>query len=77
MSEDLMLYCLIAFILGWLVSRHMGNGFRVGCEYSWDDQHYTDDDDFESRRVDGGTGMQFAAAQVAGRWGKTSKGPFG
>ena len=25
-----MLYCLIAFILGWLVSKMMGNGFSVG-----------------------------------------------
>ena len=32
MSEDLMLKCLIAFILGWLVSRMMGNGFQVGCQ---------------------------------------------
>ena len=32
MSEDLMLKCLIAFILGWLASRMMGNGFRVGGE---------------------------------------------
>ena len=31
MSEQQMLYCLIAFILGWMVSKHMGNGFRVGC----------------------------------------------
>jgi hypothetical protein len=31
MSEDLMLKCLIAFILGWLVSRMMGNGFSVSC----------------------------------------------
>ena len=30
MSEDEMLKCLIAFILGWLVSRQMGNGFSVG-----------------------------------------------
>lgn len=30
MSEDLMLKCLIAFILGWFVSRQMGNGFSVG-----------------------------------------------
>ena len=30
MSEDLMLKCLIAFILGWLASRMMGNGFSVG-----------------------------------------------
>ena len=30
MGEDLMLKCLIAFILGWLVSRMMGNGFSVG-----------------------------------------------
>ena len=27
-----MLKCLIAFILGWLVSRMMGNGFSVSCE---------------------------------------------
>jgi len=30
MSEQKMLYCLIAFILGWLASRIMGNGFSVG-----------------------------------------------
>ena len=30
MSDNEMLYCLIAFILGWLISRHMGNGFSVG-----------------------------------------------
>ena len=30
MSEDLMLKCLIAFILGWFLSRQMGNGFSVG-----------------------------------------------
>ena len=30
MSEDLMLKCLIAFILGYLASRMMGNGFSVG-----------------------------------------------
>ena len=30
MSDNEMLYCLIAFILGWLASRHMGNGFSVG-----------------------------------------------
>lgn len=30
MSEDKMLYCLIAFIFGWLASRQMGNGFNVG-----------------------------------------------
>ena len=30
MKEEQMLYCLVAFILGWLVSRHMGNGFSVG-----------------------------------------------
>ena len=32
MREDLMLKCLIAFILGWFLSRQMGNGFRVGAE---------------------------------------------
>ena len=26
-----MLKCLIAFILGWLISRQMGNGFSIGC----------------------------------------------
>ena len=30
MSEDLMLKCLICFILGWVSSRMMGNGFTVG-----------------------------------------------
>ena len=30
MSDETMLKCLIAFILGWLVSRHMGNGFSIG-----------------------------------------------
>lgn len=30
MSEDSMIYVLIAFILGWLVNRMMGNGFSVG-----------------------------------------------
>ena len=33
MSEDLMLKCLIVFILGWLASRMMGNGFSVGAEW--------------------------------------------
>ena len=33
MSEDLMLKCLIAFVLGYLVARMMrGNGFSVGCQ---------------------------------------------
>ena len=32
MSDNEMLYCLIAFILGWLVSRQMGNGFSVGAD---------------------------------------------
>ena len=31
MSDNEMLYCLIAFILGWLASRMMGNGFSVGA----------------------------------------------
>ena len=30
MSDNQMLYCLIAFILGWLVYKHMGDGFSVG-----------------------------------------------
>ena len=29
MSDNEMLYCLVAFILGWLVSRQMGNGFET------------------------------------------------
>lgn len=33
MSEDLILKCLIAFILGWIVSRYMGDGFSVGVSY--------------------------------------------
>ena len=32
MSDNEMLYCLIAFIIGWLASRHMGNGFSIGGE---------------------------------------------
>ena len=32
MNEEQMLMCLIAFILGYLVSRHMGSGFRVGAQ---------------------------------------------
>ena len=30
MSEELMLKCLIAFILGYFLSKHMGNRFSVG-----------------------------------------------
>jgi len=30
MGDDLMLKCLICFILGWFLSRQMGNGFSVG-----------------------------------------------
>ena len=30
MSDDLMLKCLIVFILGYFISRHMGDGFSVG-----------------------------------------------
>ena len=30
MSYNEILYCLVAFILGWLASRMMGNGFSVG-----------------------------------------------
>ena len=30
MNEEQILYCLIAFILGYLVSRYMGNGFSIG-----------------------------------------------
>ena len=32
MSEDLMVKCLIAFILGWIVCRMMGEGFSVGAK---------------------------------------------
>jgi len=32
MSEEQMLKCLIAFILGYLLSRMMGNGFSVGAK---------------------------------------------
>jgi hypothetical protein len=31
MGENEMLYCLIAFILGYLVARQMGNGFSVSA----------------------------------------------
>lgn len=29
MSDNELIYCLITFILGWLASRHMGNGYSV------------------------------------------------
>ena len=32
MNNNDLLYCLVAFILGWLVSRMMGNGFSVGAQ---------------------------------------------
>jgi len=30
MSEQEIVYCLIAFILGWMISKHMGDGFSIG-----------------------------------------------
>ncbi len=30
MTHNNVIFCLIAFILGWLISRMMGNGFSVG-----------------------------------------------
>ena len=30
MSDTEMLYCLVAFILGWFLCKHMRNGFTVG-----------------------------------------------
>ena len=30
MSEQLMLYCILCFILGWILCKHIGNGFSVG-----------------------------------------------
>ena len=30
MSQELMLKCLIAFILGYFLSKYMGNGFKIG-----------------------------------------------
>ena len=38
MSDNEMLYCLIAFILGFIVCRYMGNGFSVGVGVG-DDKH--------------------------------------
>ena len=36
MSEDLLLKCLIAFVLGYLVARMMrGNGMSVGAAETW------------------------------------------
>ena len=32
MSKNDMIQCLIAFILGWLIARMMGNGFSVGAQ---------------------------------------------
>jgi len=30
MTDEQILYCVIAFVLGYLLYRHMGNGFSVG-----------------------------------------------
>ena len=38
MTDNEMIYCLIAFILGWFVSRMMGNGFSVGGESMREEQ---------------------------------------
>ena len=32
MSESQNLYCLLAFMIGWLMSRMTGDGFRIGGE---------------------------------------------
>ena len=32
MTHNNVIFCLIAFILGWLISRMMGNGFSVGAK---------------------------------------------
>ncbi len=50
MSEnEQMFYCLIAFILGWFLSRHMGNGFSVGANpffrYKKEGEHCFSNDD--------------------------------
>ena len=44
MSDDQMLKCLIAFVLGWIVSRHMGNGFSVGAVEQADEEVCKDKD---------------------------------
>jgi len=31
-NEEQMIYCLIAFIIGYLISRQMGNGFSIGAQ---------------------------------------------
>lgn len=51
MSEDSMLYCLIAFILGWLISRHMGNGFSVGGGTSKCDEAYKKKVDMDNQML--------------------------
>ena len=34
MTDEQILYCVIAFVLGWLFARQMGNGFSVGGDFS-------------------------------------------
>ena len=46
MKDDEMLYCLIAFILGWLISRMIGDGFSVGGltdGWKWPDSKFLPD----------------------------------
>lgn len=42
MSDELMLKCLIAFILGYFLCKMMGNGFSVGAQR---------DDHIDSERI--------------------------
>ena len=62
MKEDLMLKCLIAFILGWLASRMMGNGFRVGGDFGdWFEDMWEkcpDGTDFPCDMDDDDSGME-------------------
>ena len=75
MSEDLMLKCLIAFILGWLVSRHMsGDGFSVGeeeCIYpiSDDNKQINPRGDFMTQCIQQFTELKNYAANKNNDWG--------
>ena len=48
MSDNEMLYCLIAFILGYFLCKQMGNGFSVGVH----EVHHVCDDLSEIKRCD-------------------------
>jgi len=47
MKDDEIIYCVIAFILGYFLSRQMGNGFNIGGEIKACNSNYLSGGDCE------------------------------